>query len=143
MIIGEGSGHSMEKGARRGAAPDVQALDTTTIFREHAPFVWRVVRRLGVAESDTADVCQEVFVVIHRRLAEFEGRSSVRTWVYGICVRAVSDYWRRVLRRREIENRRAVRAERRPLIVGRQVAVRPIGRASLRIRRFAQDDERR
>lgn len=101
MIIGEGSGHSMEKGARRGAAPDVQVLDTTTIFREHAPFVWRVVRRLGVAESDTADVCQEVFVVIHRRLAEFEGRSSVRTWVYGICVRAASDYRRRVSRRRE------------------------------------------
>jgi len=95
----------METGSARGAPPhrdaDVQALDTTTIFREHAPFVWRVVRRLGVSESDTADVCQEVFVVIHRRLPEFEGRSSVRTWVYAICVRTAADYRRRVSRRRE------------------------------------------
>lgn len=91
----------METGAGRGAPSDVQALDTTTVFREHAPFVWRVVRRLGVAESDTADVCQEVFVVIHRRLPEFEGRSSIRTWVYGICVRTVADHRRRIARRRE------------------------------------------
>lgn len=77
------------------------ALDTATIFREYGPFVWRVVRRLGVAESDAPDVCQEVFVVVHRKLREFERRSSLRTWVYGICVRTSADYRRRLRRRRE------------------------------------------
>jgi RNA polymerase sigma-70 factor (ECF subfamily) len=72
------------------------------IFRQHAPFVWRALRRLGVAESDVEDVCQEVFVVVHRRLGDFEGRSSLRTWIYGICTRTASDYRRSGRVRREI-----------------------------------------
>jgi RNA polymerase sigma-70 factor (ECF subfamily) len=58
------------------------------LFRTHAPFVWRVLRRHGVAEADLEDVCQEVFVVVSRRLAEFEGRSSLRTWIYEIARRS-------------------------------------------------------
>ena len=74
----------------------VQAeLHCAAIFREHAPYVWRVLRRLGVAPADIEDVCQEVFIVVHRRLDGFEGRSSVRTWLHGICVRVVSDYRRK------------------------------------------------
>jgi RNA polymerase sigma-70 factor (ECF subfamily) len=45
------------------------------------------------------DVVQEVFVVAHRRLSSFEGRSSVKTWLFGILIRVVSDY-RRTLRRK-------------------------------------------
>jgi RNA polymerase sigma-70 factor (ECF subfamily) len=75
--------------------------DTGFLFKEHAAYVWRVLRRLGVHESDIEDVCQEVFLVIHRKLAGFEGRSSVRTWVYGICVRVAADYRKRASRRKE------------------------------------------
>lgn len=71
------------------------------VFHEQAPFVWRSLRYLGVAESDVPDVCQEVFVVVHRRLSEFEGRSTVRTWIYGICLRA-AHAWRRRGTRREM-----------------------------------------
>jgi hypothetical protein len=46
------------------------------LFRAHAAFVWRVLRRHGVREADLEDVCQEVFMVVHRRLGEFEGRST-------------------------------------------------------------------
>ena len=62
------------------------------MFTDHARFVWRVLRYLGVGESDLDDVCQEVFLVVHRRLADFEGRSSTRTWVYGIALRVAADY---------------------------------------------------
>ncbi|MBX3193413.1 MAG: RNA polymerase sigma factor [Labilithrix sp.] len=72
------------------------------IFREHAPFVWRGLRRLGVPEADVEDVCQEVFVVVHRKLGDFEGRSSLKTWIYGICARTASDYRRSGRVRREI-----------------------------------------
>jgi RNA polymerase sigma-70 factor (ECF subfamily) len=66
------------------------------VFAEHAPFVWRALRRLGVREADVEDVCQEVFLVVHRRLASFdERRSSLRTWVYGICLRVASEHRRR------------------------------------------------
>lgn len=72
------------------------------IFRQYAPFVWRALRRLGVPEADVEDVCQEVFVVVHRKLGDFEGRSSLRTWIYGICARTASDYRRSGRVRREV-----------------------------------------
>lgn len=78
------------------SAPSVEA-----IFREHAPYVWRVLRRLGVEEGDAEDVCQEVFLVVHRRLDSFDRTCALRTWLYGICIRAASDHRRRPHRRRE------------------------------------------
>lgn len=72
------------------------------VFREHAPYAWRVLRRLGIAERDVEDVAQEVFVVVHRNLPAFEGRSSLRTWIYGICIRVASDWRRRAHVRREV-----------------------------------------
>jgi RNA polymerase sigma-70 factor (ECF subfamily) len=71
------------------------------VFQEHAPFVWRAVRRLGVQRADVEDVCQEVFMIVHRRLVTFEGRSTLRTWIYGICVRTVAEHRRRQRRRPE------------------------------------------
>lgn len=74
----------------------------TQIVRDHGPYVWRVLRRLGVAEADADDVCQEVFLVVHRKLPEFEGRSALRTWMYGIAVRTAADYRKRAHRRHEV-----------------------------------------
>jgi RNA polymerase sigma-70 factor (ECF subfamily) len=71
------------------------------VFDEYARFVWRTVRHLGVREADIEDVCQEVFLTVHRKLRDFEGRSSLRTWLYGICLRTASDYRRRAHVRRE------------------------------------------
>jgi len=49
--------------------------------------------------GDTDDVVQEVFVVAHRRLPEFEGRAQVRTWLLKILVRVVRQYFRTQLRK--------------------------------------------
>lgn len=64
--------------------------------------VWRALRRLGIPEADADDVCQEVFVTVHRKLGAFEGRSALRTWVYGICVRCAADFRKRARRRRDV-----------------------------------------
>lgn len=72
------------------------------VFRSYSAFVWRVLLRLGVAESDVDDVAQEVFLGIHRNLARFEGRCSLRTWIYGICHRRAVDYRRRASVRPEL-----------------------------------------
>jgi RNA polymerase sigma-70 factor (ECF subfamily) len=93
---------SKSPAVREAAAAATHRLTTAEVFHENAPFAWRVLRRLGVAERDVDDVCQEVFVTVHRRLGEFEGRSSVRTWVYAICVRTASDYRKRARMRREV-----------------------------------------
>jgi RNA polymerase sigma-70 factor (ECF subfamily) len=71
------------------------------VYREHFGFVWRSARRLGVADASLDDVVQEVFVVVHRRLATFEGRSSVRTWLFGITLRVARDHRRSAARRRD------------------------------------------
>ena len=44
------------------------------MYDAHVDFVWRNLRRLGVAEADAEDRTQEVFVVAHRRFAEFADR---------------------------------------------------------------------
>ncbi len=89
--------HSSDRAPKAG--PEVPTL--RAIFDEYSAFVWRTLRHLGVPERDVEDVCQEVFVVIHRKLESFEGRSTIRTWVYGICLRTASDYRRRAHVRRE------------------------------------------
>jgi len=71
------------------------------VFHQNAPFVWRCLRRLGVSQADVEDVCQEVFVVVHRKLAQFDGRASVRSWLYGICVRKAWDHKRLAHKKRE------------------------------------------
>jgi len=58
--------------------------DLARVYQEHFDFVWRSARRLGVPDSAVDDVVQEVFIVVHRQLASFEGRSSMKTWLFGI-----------------------------------------------------------
>lgn len=67
----------------------------------HGRFVWRTIRHMGIPESDVPDVRQNVFLTVHRKLADFEGRGSVRTWLYGICMRVCSEHRRRAHRKRE------------------------------------------
>src|SRR4051812_36054421 len=80
------------------------AMTFESVYGEHFRFVWRSLRRLGVREADVADAVQDVFIVVHRKLAEFEGRAKITTWLYGISFRVARD------RRRLAEARRA-RAE--------------------------------
>src|SRR4051794_24550066 len=76
-------------------------IGLAAVFEEHARFVWRTLRRLGVSAADADDICQEVFLVVHRRLAGFDNRSGMRAWLYGICARRASEYRRSAYVRRE------------------------------------------
>lgn len=78
------------------------------VYDEHFRFVWRSLRRLGVQESDVADAVQDVFLIVHRRLEEFEGRSKVTTWLYGICYRVASDRRRLAHVRRQVDDEDAL-----------------------------------
>lgn len=72
------------------------------LFAEQAGFVWRVLERHGVPARELEDGCQEVFFVVYRRFGEFEGRSSLKTWIYGIAVRVAIGMRRKAFRRREL-----------------------------------------
>ena len=90
------AGNAVETAPLPGCAcvPDFDA-----VYETHLDFVWRTVRRMGVRPADTDDVVQEVFFVVHRRLAEFEGRAQLKTWVFKILVHVVRHYWRAHQRR--------------------------------------------
>ena len=79
------------------ASPHVSCLAIPSfenVYEENLKFVWRAARRLGIDPGDTDDVVQEVFVVAHRKLPEFEGRAQVKTWLLKILVRVVRHYFR-------------------------------------------------
>jgi RNA polymerase sigma-70 factor (ECF subfamily) len=75
--------------------------DVASVIREHAPFVWRALRHLGVPDRQLADSSQEVFVAVFRSLERFEHRSSLRTWLYGICRNVALTHARSQARSRE------------------------------------------
>ncbi len=74
-----------------------EALSLHGVYEAQWRFVWRSVRKMGIPEPRIEDVVQDVFIVVSRQLDAFEGRSSVRTWLYGIAFRvAQEDHRRRV-----------------------------------------------
>jgi RNA polymerase sigma-70 factor (ECF subfamily) len=56
------------------------------LYEEHFAFTWRSLRYLGVSHSQLDDAVQDVWIAVHRRLADFEGRSNLQTWLFGIAV---------------------------------------------------------
>jgi RNA polymerase sigma-70 factor (ECF subfamily) len=75
-------------------------LSFERVYDDFFDFVYRCARRLGVPPSAADDVVQEVFVVLHRRLPEYDGRATLQSWVYGILANTVRDY-RRSFRRKQ------------------------------------------
>jgi RNA polymerase sigma-70 factor (ECF subfamily) len=65
------------------------------VYDTHFAFVWRNVLNRGIPTSAVDDVVQEVFMVVHRKLPEFEGRASLRTWLSVIVRRVVADHVRK------------------------------------------------
>jgi len=69
------------------------------VYEKWFGFVWRSARGLGVADAALDDLVQEIFVVVHRRLHDFEGRSSIRTWLSGIVLNVVRHHRRSLARK--------------------------------------------
>jgi RNA polymerase sigma-70 factor (ECF subfamily) len=93
---------------RTFACPEIEtnadpgALTLDGVYREHFRPVWRLLRRLGVAEAQLDDATQDVFLVVQRRLPEHDGAAPVRAWVFAIAVRVASEYRRRAIRWRAV-----------------------------------------
>jgi RNA polymerase sigma-70 factor (ECF subfamily) len=98
----------------RAAAPVGVEISFARVFEEHVGYVGRVLRHLGVREPDLEDVVQDVFVQVHRGLTEFEGRASIRTWVYRIAWNTAANHRRKrdraAQRRGELDDEPAVPA---------------------------------
>ena len=70
------------------------------VYYAHFDLVWRILRRLGVPHDQLEDAAQDVFLVLHRRLADLDPEISLRSWLFGTARRVASDF-RRGLKRHE------------------------------------------
>ncbi len=66
-----------------------------SLFAEHGDAIDRALRYLGVDGATRDDALQDVFVTAYRRWDSFEGRSTPRTWLYGIARRVAYRYRRK------------------------------------------------
>lgn len=83
----------------RAEMPAVSA-QLESIYERYFDFVWRSLRRLGVPLSMVDDATQDVFVVVHRRLDAFQGKSSTKTWLFSIALNVAQHYRRSIARQR-------------------------------------------
>lgn len=70
--------------ANSAAAP---GADFRALYDANFRVVWCALSRLGVRDSDLMDLTQKVFLTAYLKLPEFEGRSTLSTWLWGICRR--------------------------------------------------------
>ena len=71
------------------------------IFEENLGYAWRALRHMGVPEGDLDDVCQEVFLIVDRKLEDCRERAALRAWIYGICWHLAKNHARRAHLRHE------------------------------------------
>jgi RNA polymerase sigma-70 factor (ECF subfamily) len=72
------------------------------MYEANFALVWRALGRLGVPESDLKDATQKVFLTAFLKLSEFEGRSLLSTWLWGICRHVALAQRRSAARKREV-----------------------------------------
>jgi RNA polymerase sigma-70 factor, ECF subfamily len=70
------------------------APDFAEVYDQWFRPVYRWISALGGPRADVEDLVQEVFVIVQRKLASFDGRNLVG-WLYRITERTVRDYRRR------------------------------------------------
>jgi RNA polymerase sigma-70 factor (ECF subfamily) len=100
----EHGGHPPTVAAEPARDPADERLGLAQLYRRHAGFVWRSLRRFGVPDEALEDVVHEVFMIVRRRLPELDRRVAPTTWLYGIA-RGVAANVRRSRARAEARHR--------------------------------------
>jgi RNA polymerase sigma-70 factor (ECF subfamily) len=73
------------------------------LVRRHEPVVLGLCQSMGLGGPDLDDAAAEVFANVFRSLPNFEGRSSLGTWVYRIACRTIPKVRARVRKNRGSE----------------------------------------
>lgn len=87
-LVGESD--VVEQPAPAGSGP----ASFAEAFRNHYALVHRMLRVYGVDEALLDDAAQDVFIVVHRRWDDYDGRTAFRGWLVGIVRRVASGYRR-------------------------------------------------
>jgi RNA polymerase sigma-70 factor (ECF subfamily) len=75
-------------GAPPHAGGDGTPPTPEVVFRDHAPRIYNLARRMLGTDSDAEDVTQDVLVQVVRNLDKFRGEAALATWLHRITVNA-------------------------------------------------------
>lgn len=65
-----------------------EPLTAETVFREHAPRIYHIARRMLNNDADAEDVTQDVLLQVIRKLDTFRGDAQLSTWLHRVTVNA-------------------------------------------------------
>ena len=83
---------------------EAPSLDFSAVYAAHFAEVCRWLRAMGGPEADLEDLAQDVFLVVRRRLSDFDG-GNMRGWLYRIARNVAGDYRRRLFFRQLFHKR--------------------------------------
>src|SRR5262249_9985189 len=78
-------GTSVEESDQVRAGPPPTAEQ---VFREHAPRIYNLARRILGNDADAEDVTQDVLLQVVRKLDTFRGEAALPTWLHRVTVNA-------------------------------------------------------
>lgn len=64
------------------------------IYNEHFKKVFNLILSYVQHTEDAEEVCQDVFIKVHREMHQFEERSKLSTWIYRIAINTSLDHLR-------------------------------------------------
>lgn len=82
-------------------ARDPEAL--RQVVHEYLPQCVRAARGAGLTTEEAEDVAQSAFIAFLEKIEAFEGRSRVRTWLFGILFNKISEARRKLGRESTID----------------------------------------
>ena len=90
-------------GSRPRTAADAATagVEIGAVYEANFTYVYRCLRSLGVRQDSLDDALQDVFMVVQAKLAQFDGRSQLRTWLYAIVLRVARRYRARAAREQQ------------------------------------------
>jgi len=103
-IISESSPRSVVSIDDPGFAERIRVGDRTAIeavVKAYLSQILRAARGAGLDETQAEDVTQETFATFIEKASNFDGRSHVRTWLFGIFYKKVLEFRRELKRSRQ------------------------------------------
>lgn len=86
------SARPLDEVVRRAQQGEVDAFEI--IYRQTAPAIYKLCRRMLGDERDARDRVQDTFVRAWERLTSFRGQSSLETWLHRVAVNTVLEHLR-------------------------------------------------
>ena len=77
-----------------------------TVFREYAPRIYNLARRMLGNDADAEDVTQDVLFQVVRKLDTFRGDAAFPTWLHRVTVNAALAHRQKRANRQKREARR-------------------------------------